>query len=177
MADPFTAEIRAFGFNFAPSNWAFCNGQQMMVQQNTPLFSLLGATYGGNGQSTFNLPNLQGSTPVDVGTGTGLTQRILGEEIGSSTVSLDQTTMPAHTHTIVADAITVAAQAQLIPLTSSFLTRNMGQQIYSDVPGTGTPMAPQMIGPNGSSLGHENMQPYQVTNFCICLYGEWPARP
>ena len=177
MADPFTAEIRAFGFDFPPANWAFCNGQMVAIQQNSTLYSLLGSTYGGNGTTNFNLPNLQGQAPVGVGTGPGLTMRVVGDQIGSRTAALDQTMMAAHTHTIVAEAITVAAQAQLTPLATSFLTRNLGEQIYCDSPGTPAAMDPLMISPTGGAQPHANMQPYLVMNFCICLYGEFPPRP
>src|SRR5450432_2555188 len=98
MADPFVAEIRIFPFNFPPKGWAFCNGQLMAISQNTALFSLLGTFYGGDGRSTFALPNLQGSIPICAGQGPGLTQRDMGETGGEQTVTLLQTQMPAHLH-------------------------------------------------------------------------------
>src|SRR5438034_4503587 len=98
MADPFVAEIRLFGFNFAPKGWAMCNGQLLPISQNTALFSLLGTTYGGNGQTTFALPNLQGSVPMGAGQGQGLSVRDLGEAGGSEAVTLLASEMPAHTH-------------------------------------------------------------------------------
>src|SRR5436189_6395546 len=99
MADPFVAEIRIFPFNFAPTGWAFCNGQIMPLSQNTALFSLLGTTYGGDGKSNFALPNLQGCAPMQAGQGPGLSLRDLGETGGEQTVTLLQTEMPAHSHT------------------------------------------------------------------------------
>src|SRR5437868_2425626 len=102
MSEPFLGEIRMFAGNFAPTGWAFCNGQILSIAQNTALFSLLGTTYGGNGQTTFGLPNLQGRVPMHWGTGAGLTPRTLGETSGSENVTLLSTQMPAHTHSIEA---------------------------------------------------------------------------
>ena len=99
MASPFVAEIRIFGFNFAPKGWAFCDGQILPLSQNTALFSLLGTTYGGDGKSNFALPNLQGSAPMQQGQGPGLSLRDLGETGGETTVSLLQSEIPSHTHT------------------------------------------------------------------------------
>src|SRR5512135_3601787 len=104
MSSPFVAEIRIFGFNFAPKGWAFCNGQLMPISQNTALFSLLGTTYGGDGKSTFGLPNLQGSAPMQQGQGPGLTLRDLGEIGGEQSVTLLQTEMPVHSHVVQAAA-------------------------------------------------------------------------
>src|SRR5690606_24085479 len=101
MADPFVAEIRMFGFNFAPIGWALCNGQIMPLSQNTALFSLLGTTYGGNGKSNFALPNLQGSAPMHPGQGPGLTFRDLGEQVGSENVTLTTNEIPAHSHQVL----------------------------------------------------------------------------
>src|SRR6266568_4820274 len=101
MADPFVAEIRIFPFNFAPKGWAFCDGQLLPLSQNTALFSLLGTTYGGDGKSTFALPNMQGNTPMHPGQGPGLSLHDLGETGGSETVTLLQTEIPAHSHTLV----------------------------------------------------------------------------
>src|SRR3977135_4120452 len=102
--DPFVAEIRIFAGNFAPKGWALCNGQILPISQNTALFSLLGTTYGGNGQSTFALPDLQGSSPMHPGDGAGLSQRFLGEQSGSETITLLQTEIPSHNHTAMAHA-------------------------------------------------------------------------
>src|SRR6185437_2002234 len=104
MSDKFVAEIRIFPFNFAPVGWAFCDGQLLPISQNTALFSLLGTTYGGDGKSTFGLPNLQGCAPMQQGQGPGLSLRDLGETAGEQTVTLLQTEMPAHTHTVQGSA-------------------------------------------------------------------------
>src|SRR3954466_9868395 len=105
MASPFVAEIRIFGFNFAPTGWAICNGQLMPISQNTALFSLLGTTYGGDGHSTFALPNLQGRAPMHPGQGPGLSLHDLGESGGSDTVTLLQSEIPTHSHTARADTV------------------------------------------------------------------------
>src|SRR6266849_9870676 len=102
MSNPFVAEIRIFPFNFPPKGWAFCDGQLLPISQNTALFSLLGTTYGGDGKSTFGLPNLQGSAPMHAGQGPGLSLRDLGETSGEQTVTLLQTEMPAHSHSVLA---------------------------------------------------------------------------
>src|ERR1700692_881972 len=105
MADQFVGEIRAVGFNFPPSGWAFCDGQLMAISQNTALFSLLGTFYGGNGTSTFALPNLQGSVPVHVGQGPGLSPYVLGQTGGTPTVTLITSQLPAHTHVLSASTV------------------------------------------------------------------------
>src|SRR4051794_30446361 len=117
MSDQFVAEIRIFPFNFPPTGWAFCNGQLMPISQNTALFSLLGTTYGGDGKSTFALPNLQGSAPMQPGQGQGLSLRDLGEQSGVESVTLIQSEMPLHTHTLqasVRDATSRLPGAQLL---------------------------------------------------------------
>src|SRR3954470_12268489 len=105
MADQFVAEIRIFPFNFAPTGWAFCNGQLMPISQNTALFSLLGTTYGGDGKSTFALPDLQGAAPMQPGQGQGLSLRDLGEMSGVESITLLTSEMPVHTHQLMADAL------------------------------------------------------------------------
>lgn len=172
MADPFVAEIRIFGFNFAPTGWAFCNGQLMPLAQNTALFSLLGTTYGGNGMSTFALPNLQGSAVMHPGQGAGLSLRDLGETGGTETVALLEAEMPAHTHT-VAESTQVANDP--VPNPNVSLARARGLNAYA-APGTPVAMAPQALSPTGGSLPHNNMQPYLTMNFCIALQGVFPPR-
>ncbi len=169
MADPFVAEIRIVPFNFAPRGWAFCDGQILPLSQNTALFSLLGTTYGGNGQSTFALPNLQGSAAMHPGQGPGLSLHDLGETGGSQTVSLLQSEIPAHAHT---------AFASPFPAT----TNNAAGQYWGRVsrfyapPATAVPMSPQAIAPVGGSLPHPNMQPFLTLSFIIALQGVFPPR-
>jgi microcystin-dependent protein len=174
MADPFVAEIRIFPFNFPPKGWAFCNGQLLPISQNTALFSLLGTTYGGNGKSTFALPNLQGSVPVHVGSkqpGPGLSTYDLGETGGSGTVTLLTTESPSHTHSVTAQ--TVDQGDNRIPSPSL----NLGNtQIYSSAPSSAT-LDPAAISPSGGNQPHNNLMPYLTLNLCIALQGVFPARP
>lgn len=172
MADPFVAEIRIFGFNFAPTGWAFCNGQIMPISQNTALFSLLGTTYGGDGKSTFALPDLQGNAPLAPGQGPGLSLYDLGQIGGSETVTLLQSEIPAHTHTI-----RVGEDPGDVPTpATSTLTVSTGGFAYSASASPATNMSPNALAPTGGSLPHNNMMPYLTLNFCIALQGVFPPR-
>jgi microcystin-dependent protein len=175
MADPFVAEIRIFPFNFAPKGWAFCSGQLMPISQNTALFSLLGTTYGGDGKSTFALPNMQGNAPMQPGQGQGLSLRDLGEMSGVESITLLQSEIPIHAHTLrgtVEDATQGSLTAGVI------LAQTVNGNLYQNVTNTGiVQMAPQALAPAGGSLPHNNMQPYLTLNFCIALQGVFPARP
>ena len=171
--DPFVAEIRIFPFNFAPRGWAFCNGQLMPISQNTALFSLLGVTYGGDGRSTFALPNLQGSAPMHPGQGPGLSLHDLGESGGSSTVTLLESEMPAHTH--VMSASTQPGEDPT-PGPGEALGRSVGASLYQTTTNPTVPMSADAFAPAGGSLPHNNMQPYLTLNFCIALQGVFPPR-
>jgi microcystin-dependent protein len=174
MADPFVAEIRMFGFNFAPRGWAFCDGQILPISQNTALFSLLGTQYGGNGQSTFALPNLQGASPMAVGQGQGLSQRFVGETGGSTAVTLLQTEIPVHTHSL--RALNSEIGALNAPGPDRAIARSGGATAYQ-ASNTGlVPMSPQALSITGASLPHNNMQPYLAVNFCIAMQGVFPPR-
>ena len=170
--DPFVAEIRIFPFNFAPRGWAFCDGQIMPISQNTALFSLLGTTYGGNGQSTFALPNMQGNAPMHPGQGPGLSLHDLGEQSGSDTVTLLQAEMPAHNHPLKANTSTATKS---LPSNNSF-ARGASMTPYVAPPGTPVPMAGHAITPAGGDQPHNNLQPYLTLNFCIALQGVFPPR-
>jgi microcystin-dependent protein len=174
MSDPFVAEIRIFPFNFPPTGWAFCEGQLMPISQNTALFSLLGTTYGGDGKSTFALPNLQGSAPMQPGQGQGLSLRDLGEQSGVESITLLQSEIPIHTHTLLAG---VDPANQQIATNTSCLTRSAGGNAYSTSMAGLVTMAPQALTPAGGGLPHNNMQPYLTLNFCIALQGVFPQRP
>ena len=174
MSDQFVAEIRIFPFNFPPTGWAFCDGQLLPLSQNTALFSLLGTTYGGDGKSTFALPDMQGNAPMQPGQGQGLSERVLGELSGSETVTLLVSEMPFHTHSLMAG--TDPANAQ-IPTSTVALTRSSGGNAFSTSTAGLVLMAPQIITPAGGSLPHTNMQPYLTLNFCIALQGIFPPRP
>ncbi len=175
MADPFLAEIRIFPFNFPPTGWAFCDGQIMPISQNTALFALLGTVYGGDGKSTFALPNLQGSAPMQPGQGQGLSLRDLGEIGGAETVTLLQSEMPVHSHGFLG---TVESATQ------GSLTQNVvyAQSVNGLLYQTNTsanlqPLNVAALSPAGGSLPHNNMQPYLTLNFCIALQGVFPQRP
>ena len=168
MSEPFLGEIRMFGFNFAPRGWAFCNGQILPIAQNTALFSLLGTTYGGNGQTTFALPNLQGRVAIHFGQGAGLSNYDLGEVAGTETVTLTQNQLPAHGHAVNAsngDA-TATRPANRFPA---------GGGAYADS-ADGTTMSPTMVANAGGSQPHSNIQPFLALNFCIALSGIFPSR-
>lgn len=172
MADPFTGEIRAFGFNFAPYNWAFCDGALFPIQQNPPLFNILGINYGGNGTTNFNLPNLQGRAVI------GAIDNQVNNPEGEVAVTLAQEEMPAHTHTLKATFNQSKSATAEGRLPSKFNTAINAYVSYPASPmPTLTPLTPTAVGSIGASQAHENRQPYQVMNFCICLYGDWPTHP
>ena len=177
MADPFVAEIRIFGFQFAPRGWAFCNGQILPISQNTALFSLLGTTYGGNGQSTFALPDMQGNCAIHTGSsqpGPGLSVYYLGQMSGTQFVTLLTSEMPAHTHNMVA----APDQADNnIPDPTKCLANSQKEFGYQQTTNANlVQMAFQTPGITGGSLPHNNMQPYLTLNYCIALQGVFPPR-
>ena len=176
MANPFLAEIRIFAGNFAPKGWALCDGQSIPISQNTALFSLLGTTYGGDGKSNFALPNLQGAAPMHPGQGAGLSLHNLGESGGSQTVTLLQTEMPAHSHTVQA---VDAAGNQSTPTNALWASAPSGRQtvpMYGASAGAPT----GNLGPFALSITggepHNNLQPYLGLTFIIALQGLFPAR-
>ena len=173
MSDPFVAEIRIFPFNFPPKGWAFCDGQLLPLSQNTALFSLLGTTYGGDGKSTFALPDLQGSAPMQPGQGQGLSLRDLGEQSGVENVTLLISEIPVHTHGMMAAG---GDPAESNDPTNFAMARSKNGNAYTNNL-TITQMSPQALPPAGGSLPHNNMQPYLTLNFCIALQGVFPQRP
>lgn len=176
MSDQFVAEIRIFPFNFAPTGWAFCDGQLLPISQNTALFSLLGTVYGGDGKSTFALPDLQDRAAMQPGQGQGLSLRDLGETGGSETVTLLVSEMPVHTHTVSSFITVTGDQFGPNPDGQSLLAQSLNGSVYAD-PGPLTTFAPQALSPGGGSLPHNNMQPYLTVNFCIAMQGIFPQRP
>jgi microcystin-dependent protein len=173
MADPFVAEIRIFPFNFAPRGWAFCDGQLLPISQNTALFSLLGTFYGGNGQSTFALPNLQGSAPMMTGQGQGLSQRFLGEMSGVESITLLTSEIPIHTHFLQAS---IEAADNKLPNPQLVLAQSTEGLAYTTGSQPLTQMAFQGLALAGGGLPHNNMQPYLTLNFCIAMQGVFPPR-
>lgn len=176
MADPFVAEIRIFPFNFAPIGWAFCSGQLMPISQNTALFSLLGTTYGGDGKSTFALPNMEGNSPMHPGQGPGLSLYDLGETGGSQFLTLLVSEIPAHQHTVgMANANNGDS---LSPVNCTWAQAPSGRgslAVYHPGPPTAKMNVTNIL-PTGGGLPHNNMQPYLTLNFCIALQGVFPPR-
>jgi microcystin-dependent protein len=171
--DPFVAEIRIFPFNFPPKGWAFCDGQILPLSQNTALFSLLGTTYGGDGKSNFALPDMQGNAPMHPGQGPGLSLHDLGETGGSEFVTLLESEIPSHSHSM---------SAQNVPLgsvgapTGNTLDRPASGNLFNKAGPVAAAMAPETLAPGGGDQPHNNMQPYLTLNFCIALQGVYPPR-
>ena len=182
MSDQFVAEIRIFGFGFAPRGWAQCNGQIMPIQQNTALFSLLGTTYGGNGSTTFGLPNLMGNIPIHIGRnqpGPGLPIYDLGERAGTPNVTLLEPEMAMHTHSPMVTSVvgTVTAAANNQPAQAFFGTfQSASRGLFYSPTAPAVQLPIQSIGPAGGSQPHNNMMPTLFLNYCIALRGNFPAR-
>ena len=172
MADPFVAEIRIFPFNFAPKGWAFCDGQLLPLSQNTALFSLVGTTYGGDGKSTFALPDLRGRAPMHPGQGQGLSPRVLGETGGSETATLSEIQMPAHSHSMMAQSALATGR---IPAGNSLARANKGQA-FAPASANVVSMASQVLASAGGQAPHNNMMPSLTMSFCIALQGVFPPR-
>lgn len=171
MATPYLAEIRAFGFNFPPRGWALCDGQLLPINQNQALFSLLGTTYGGDGRTTFALPDLRGRTAIKYGQGPGLAAYQLGSAAGQESVTLTLDQIPAHSHGLQASS---AAADQEEPSNARVLGK-----VEEDIYGSGEanqPLGGSAVGGTGGGQAHENMQPFLVLNFCIALQGVFPSR-
>jgi microcystin-dependent protein len=174
MSDQFVAEIRIFPFNFAPTGWAFCDGQLLPLSQNTALFSLLGTTYGGNGKSNFALPDLQGRAPMQPGQGPGLSLHDLGETGGSETVTLLESEIPSHTHQMRAANEASTTNAPAGALVGRPFGR--GNNIFTTATANLVAMAPEKVAPAGGDQPHNNMQPFLTLSFCIALQGVFPPR-
>jgi microcystin-dependent protein len=175
MATPFLGQIIVVPYNFAPTGWALCNGNLLSIDQNAALFSLLGTFYGGDGTSTFALPNLQGSVPVGAGQGTGLSPYALGHSGGSATVTLSINQLPAHSHTLTGSGAvgTSATLEKSLPAIPNAVTAD--QLMYAP-PGTNVLMNGGSVSQIGGSQPHDNMMPYLVMNFIIALQGIFPSR-
>jgi len=171
MSEPFLSEIKLVSFNFPPKGWALCNGQLLPINQNQPLFALLGTTYGGNGQTNFALPNLRGRVPISFGSG-----HTLGEAAGATAVTITQQTMPTHIHTTTKNMAVVSDTTnanQGAP--SGFNWANAGKQMWR-TDAQNAIMNPQSVGNVGGSQPHTNLMPYLVLNFIIALQGIFPSQ-
>ena len=170
--EPFLGEIRMFGGNFAPRGWAFCDGQILPINQNQALFSLLGTTYGGDGRTTFGLPDLRGRVPIHHGTGPGLTQKRLGQSSGTETNTLSAENLPSHSHTInaVLEDGNQSSPTGNLPAGTKLL-----DQEYSDA-AANTTMNATMVNSTGNNQAVNNMQPYLTVTYIIALQGIFPSR-
>ena len=171
MAEPFLGEVRMMSFGFAPKGWAPCNGQVLPIYQNQALFALLGTQYGGNGQSTFGLPNLQGRVPIHIG-GSYRTQ---GQMIGEAAHTLSAAEMPAHMHSLIANRTPAPQQDGNLPAGNKRVAASTAQNLYGPATSLAA-MNTNDIGFDGGSQPHENMQPYTAVMFCIALVGIFPSR-
>jgi microcystin-dependent protein len=175
MTTPFLGEIKIFGFNFAPYQWALANGATVSIQQYAALYSLLGTNYGGNGTTSFMLPNLMGRAACNQGMAPGLTQRYIGQPFGEFNVALTTQTIPAHNHTLVANNPPAGVTATPAPVAGAALAKFAGTDALvgnNAVPNT--TFAPTAVHTTGDGIPHPNQQPYLALNFCIALYGVFP---
>jgi microcystin-dependent protein len=177
MSQPFIGEIRMFGGNFAPANWAFCNGQLQSIANNNALFALIGTTYGGDGVNTFALPNLQGRLPVHMGQGPNLSPYVIGQAAGTETVALTTTTMPSHQHNVVATTTTATSN---LPSGALFASTPVPTPGASAAYTTGSPVLGTLqtttVQTAGSGTPHNNVMPFLCINFIISLFGIFPSR-
>ncbi len=181
MSQPYLSMIEAFGFNFAPQGWALCAGQTLSIAQNQALFALLGTTYGGNGTTTFNLPDLRGRIAVGFGQGTGLSPYVQGAAGGRETHQLLTGEVPSHTHTANAvnngqsNGTNVPSSTVLMGSGYGIETNNPVENIYSSA-APSVAMGANAIGPGGGNVPHENRMPFLTINYCIALQGIFPSR-
>jgi len=174
MSNPYLGEIRMFAGNFAPRGWALCEGQLLQVSQNDALFSLLGTIYGGDGRTTFGLPDLRGRVPIHTGTGPGLSPRAIGSKAGSEEVTLTAAHLPAHAHTWQASSLAGSESQPAGNVTGG----NLSVDAYRGAVAAPQDLAPQAIANAGAGApsAHTNLQPYTATNYIIALTGVYPSR-
>lgn len=177
MTSPFLGEIQLFGFDFPPNHWAYCNGALMALRQNTALFSLLGTNYGGDGKTTFALPDLAGRAACEQGAGPGLSSYAIGEQFGDNNVGLISSELPRHSHALTIFAQSNASLKASSPSAGNALTlpRNTSPFLLSTANSQGASFAPNTVGFDGQGLPHENRQPFLAINFCIALDGVFPS--
>lgn len=176
MAEPYLGEIRIFGFSFTPRGWASCNGQLVSIAQNSALYSVLGTTFGGDGQTTFALPNMQGNAPMEWGSGPTLTPRTIGQVLGEPNVTLIVTEIPSHNHMLYGATTTDATQSVPTPTPLAQLGGGNPGQVYTTTATPPVAFSPKAIGPAGQSQPHDNLQPMLVLNFCMAMEGLFPSR-
>jgi microcystin-dependent protein len=175
MSQPYVGEIRMFAGNFNPAGWAFCDGQLIPISENDTLFNLIGTTYGGDGQQTFALPNLQARLPLHMGPGPGGPTFTIGETGGAETITLTTQQIPIHNHPLLAtNGGPQASPAGANPAVANS-PQQVGVMVYGAPAGNGTTLHPSTIQNDGSSNAHNNMQPYQCINFIISLFGIYPS--
>ena len=175
MSSPYIGEIRMFGGNFNPNGWAFCDGTTLAISENPTLFQLIGTTYGGDGQSTFNLPDLRGRVPIHMGTARSGTSYVIGQSAGVESVTLTTNQIPVHNHALQA----TASQPSLTPLGALPATANStlpGTNVYGASTGNGTSLVSTTIQGTGGNQPHDNIQPYLCINFIISLFGIFPSQ-
>jgi len=172
MSNPYIGEIRMFAGNFAPAGWAFCDGQLLAIAENDALFALIGTTYGGDGQTTFALPDLRGRIPIHQGTGAGLTPRSLGESAGSENVTLTVNQLPVHPHAFLGTSSNASATNPANAVVAAPSTIDL----YRPATAPNTNLAPNALGPTGGSQPHDNLQPFLCISFIISLFGIFPSQ-
>jgi microcystin-dependent protein len=174
MGEPFVGEIRMFAGNFPPSGWAFCSGQLMPISENEVLFQLVGTTYGGDGQETFGIPDLQGRVPIHMGQGPGLSQNYqIGEKAGTETVTLTVNQIPSHNHVPAASS---AAGDQVTPVNNFWSSTSTGDQTYDVAITPSGTLNTTLIGLTGGSQPHDNVAPFLCISFIISLFGVFPSQ-
>lgn len=177
MSDPFLGEIRLVGFTFAPAGWAFCNGQTLPISQNQALFALIGTVYGGNGTTTFNLPNLQGCVPIHAGQLAGGANYVLGQNGGVENVTLTTNQMPLHSHQVNGSSSVGTASSPAGNVWAQTVGTRQATAATIYAASAGSPMSSAALSANGGNAPHENRPPFLVLNFIIALQGIFPSRP
>jgi microcystin-dependent protein len=175
MTEPFIGEIQLFGFSYPPYGWASCNGATLAIRQNTALYSLLGAQYGGDGVNTFQLPNFTNRAANNQGPGPGLDNRTMGEAYGENAVTLTTDTMPAHNHQLVVYATRAATDKVGAPVAGAAITPPGQSHAFIPNVGPTTTLSPMVLAPSGGNGPHENRQPFLAVNYSIALQGNYPA--
>lgn len=175
MSQPYIGEIRLFPFTFAPLNWLDCDGRLLAIAEYNALFALIGTTYGGDGQTTFALPDLRGRVPIHQGAGVGLSNRVIGERAGTETVTLMQSQMPAHTHTVVATT-GIANSGAPGPTVLPGAVTNQTQYVSDLTGAVPFAMSPQAVSAGGGSQPHENNMPTLTLRYCMAVFGIFPSQ-